>query len=166
MNTDDIYGLAERVIAAAREAKVTIASAESLTGGAICATLCDVPGASQVIHGAAVAYSAKMKHRVLEVSAERLAQFGSVDPVVAEQMALGARELWDADIAVAVTGVAGPGSADGKSAGTVYIAVVAAGGAVVRRCSFPGQRAEVRHATTAAALEMLLDTICDDLRDK
>ncbi|MDY2941210.1 MAG: CinA family protein [Varibaculum sp.] len=166
MNTDDLYGLAERVIAAAREAKVTIVSAESLTGGAICATLCDVPGASQVIRGAAVTYSAEMKHRVLEVSAERLAQFGPVDQVVAEQMALGARELFNADIAVAVTGVAGPGSADGKPAGTVYIAVSTAGGAVVRRCCLPGQRAQVRHATVATALEMLLDTIGDDLRDK
>ena len=92
---------------------LTIATAESLTGGGLVARLVDVPGASHVVRGGACTYAVDTKASVLGVSESQLAATGPVNEQVARQMARGARELFRADIGVSTTGVAGPGPADG-----------------------------------------------------
>lgn len=112
---DLIYALSER--------GQTVAVAESLTGGMVCAALVEVPGASTAVRGAVVAYATELKHRLLDVDAGLLARNGPVDPDVAAQMALGVRERLGADWGLATTGVAGPDSQDGVAPGRVYLAV-------------------------------------------
>lgn len=110
-------------VSALRERGQTVAVAESLTGGMVCAALVEVPGASAVVRGGVVAYATDLKHRLLEVDGDLLARTGPVHADVAAQMALGVREVLGADWGVATTGVAGPGAADGAPAGRVYLAV-------------------------------------------
>jgi len=112
---DLIYALSER--------GQTVAVAESLTGGMVCAALVEVPGASAVVRGGVVAYATELKHRLLDVDAGLLARNGPVDPDVAAQMALGVRERLGSDWGLATTGVAGPDSQDGVAPGRVYLAV-------------------------------------------
>lgn len=133
----------------------TVAVAESLTGGRLASMLVSVPGASAAFRGGVVAYAAEAKAVVLGVSAQRLEETGPVDGVVAEQMAAGVAELFKADYAVATTGVAGPGPADGHEAGTVWIGVHTPQGRSSRRYHFSGNRDQVRNASVAAALAML-----------
>lgn len=112
---DLIYALSERA--------QTVAIAESLTGGMVCAALVDVPGASVAVRGAVIAYATELKHRLLDVDGDLLARNGPVDPDVAAQMALGVRERLGADWGLAATGVAGPDPQDGIPPGRVYLAV-------------------------------------------
>ncbi|MCI2240305.1 nicotinamide-nucleotide amidohydrolase family protein [Paenibacillus sp. TRM 82003] len=146
---------AARVVAALRAAGLTVATAESLTGGLVCAALVDVPGASTVVRGAVVAYATELKESVLGVDGELLARTGPVDAEVARQMARGARARLGADVGLATTGVAGPGPADGHPAGTVFVAVAAdalPGGAAARLLRSPGERAAVRRSAVEAVL--------------
>jgi|tagenome__1003787_1003787.scaffolds.fasta_scaffold20558453_2 nicotinamide-nucleotide amidase len=113
--TDLIYALSER--------GQTVAVAESLTGGMVCAALVEVPGASVAVRGAVVAYATELKHRLLDVDGDLLARNGPVDPEVAAQMALGVRERLGADWGLATTGVAGPDPQGGVPPGRVYLAV-------------------------------------------
>jgi nicotinamide-nucleotide amidase len=126
---DLIYALSER--------GQTVAVAESLTGGLVCAALVEVPGASAVVRGAVVSYATDLKHRLLDVDAGLLARNGPVDPDVAAQMALGVRERLGADWGLATTGVAGPDSQDGVAPGRVYLAV--AGPLVAVSADLPGE---------------------------
>ncbi|WP_337061059.1 CinA family protein [Kineococcus sp. G2] len=146
---------AARVVAALRAAGLTVATAESLTGGLVCAALVDVPGASVVVRGAVVAYATELKASLLGVDGALLARTGPVDAEVARQMALGARARLGADVGLATTGVAGPGPADGHPAGTVFVAVAAdvlPGGATARLLRLPGERAAVRRSAVQAVL--------------
>ncbi len=148
---------AARVVAALRAAGLTVATAESLTGGLVCAALVDVPGASAVVRGGLVAYATELKASLLGVDGALLARTGPVDAEVARQMARGARARLGADVGLATTGVAGPGPADGHPAGTVFVAVAAdalPGGAAARRLALAGERAEVRRT---AVQEVLAD---------
>lgn len=138
----------------------TLAVAESLTGGQLAATIVDVPGASTVFRGGLVVYATDLKHTLAGVPAGLLAARGPVDADVAVAMAAGARQRCGADWAVATTGVAGPGAADGVSAGTVFVAVAGpAGRSSVRSLRLPGDRAAVRSGTVAAALQLLADEL-------
>ena len=117
------------VVAAAREARKTVATAESLTGGMVAAALTSVPGSSAVVRGGVVSYVDGVKHAVLGVDAGVLERQGAVSEEVACQMAQGAKDDLQADVAVAVTGIAGPGGAEeGKPVGTVWLAVADAQG--------------------------------------
>ncbi|NQX26724.1 CinA family protein [Microbacteriaceae bacterium VKM Ac-2854] len=133
----------------------TIACAESLTGGALVSRLVDVPGASAVVRGGVVSYATDVKASVLGVDPVRLTEHGPVDPEVARQMATGVRRLLGADLGVSTTGVAGPDPQGGRAVGTVYIAVNAAGVDEVREQHFAGDRAGIRAATVAAAIELV-----------
>ncbi|OMH31566.1 hypothetical protein BGP79_08995 [Tersicoccus sp. Bi-70] len=148
-----------RVIEAAVARGLTIATAESLTGGAVCAALVEVPGASAAVRGGVVSYHRDVKVALLGVDPERLASHGAVDPEVAAQMAAGARTATGADIAVATTGVAGPEPHDGQPVGTVWIGTASAAGenAVLHR--FAGDRDRIRGAARDAALSALLDVV-------
>lgn len=138
---------------------LSIATAESLTGGALVARLVDIPGASSVVRGGVCTYATDTKASVLSVSRERLELTGPVDAEVAEQMASGARALFGADIALSTTGVAGPGSADGHEAGTVHVACAAPEGTVHRLVQIPGDRGAVRAGAVDAALALLREAL-------
>ncbi len=146
---------ATRVVALARAAGVSVATAESLTGGLVCSALVDVPGASEVVKGGIVAYDADAKHRQLGVSRRLLETDGPVSHAVATAMARGARRHMGADVAVATTGVAGPATHGGKPPGTVVVAVVGPSGERVTTCHLKGDRSEVRRAAVGLALAHL-----------
>ncbi|MCC3273141.1 nicotinamide-nucleotide amidohydrolase family protein [Arthrobacter zhangbolii] len=148
-------GTAAAVLDAARAAGRTVATAESLTAGMLCAELGAVPGASAVLQGGVVAYQNGIKHSVLGVPAGLLAEAGSVDGRVAEHMASGARRVLGADIGVSTTGAAGPEAHDGKPVGTVFVGIATASGSSVREFHFSGDRAAIRAATCRQALLML-----------
>jgi nicotinamide-nucleotide amidase len=152
---------AESVVAALTERQLTIAVAESLTGGQLVSALIDVPGASLVVNGGVVAYNTAIKHTILGVDAELLADHGAVNAEVARQMAKGARHALavagkDADVGVATTGVAGPGDQDGKPVGTAYVAIAIADQVKVAGLMLHGDRASIRRQTVDAALSLIL----------
>lgn len=138
---------------------LTIATAESLTGGGLVARLVDVPGASHVVRGGACTYAVDTKASVLGVSESQLALTGPVDEQVARQMARGARSLFGADIGLSTTGVAGPGPADGFEAGTVHIACAYPTGEEHRLLHLNGDRAAVRAGAIGAALALVRDVL-------
>ncbi len=146
------------MLEACRRAALTIATAESCTGGLIAATLTEIAGSSDVVERGFVTYSNQAKTEMLGVDAALIAAHGAVSREVAEAMATGALAHSPADIAVAVTGIAGPGGATAdKPVGLVHLACLHRGQAVVaERQVFPGDRQAVRAATVARALALLL----------
>lgn len=150
--------VAQRVIDAARERSLTLATAESCTGGLISAALTDVPGSSEAVLGGIVSYANEVKRDSLGVPEEVLSEHGAVSEQTACAMAQGAREALGADIAVSVTGIAGPGGAvPGKPVGTVWIGVSCAQGTAARLHHFEGDRDAVRAQTVEAALCAMLE---------
>ena len=135
----------------------TLACAESLTAGLVAATVADTPGASAVLLGGVVAYSADVKVGLLDVSAGLLARVGTVDPRVAVAMAEGVRRRLGATWGVATTGVAGPGPSEGKPAGTVHVAVAGPSGTATRSLELNGTRAAIRSASVAAVLRLAVE---------
>jgi nicotinamide-nucleotide amidase len=137
----------------------TLATAESLTGGLVAATVVEIPGVSAVFRGGLVVYATELKHLLAGVPETLLAERGPVDADVAGALAAGARERCRADWGLATTGVAGPEPQDGKPVGLVYVAVAGPGGTTVRELHLPGNRAAVRTGTVAAVLELLVDQL-------
>jgi nicotinamide-nucleotide amidase len=155
-----VSSLAERVVSALRTTGGTLACAESLSGGLLCAAVVDVPGASDVLVGGVVAYSPGVKLSLLDVPSEVLAEHGTVHPATAKYMAGGVARLLGSTHAVATTGVAGPGTFEGHPAGTVFVAVHSPGAdPQVRELHLDGDRAVVRAAAVEAALSLLLDVL-------
>ena len=148
----------KRVIEKLRERGLLLATAESCTGGLCAKRLTDVAGASQVFCGGVVSYTNDVKMRLLGVKEETLAQFGAVSGETAREMAEGARKATGADVAVSVTGLAGPGGDEfGHPVGTVFIGYADGETALFRECHFTGDREQVRSQTVAAALELILE---------
>ena len=138
----------------------TLVTAESLTGGGIGAALTSVSGASMVYKGGIISYVNEVKADVLGVPQEILDRYGAVSCWTAGYMASGVRKLLKADIAVSVTGLAGPGGDEfGHPVGTVYIGYESASKALVREFHFQGSREEVRNQTIEAALSLILEQI-------
>ncbi|MDO5068462.1 MAG: nicotinamide-nucleotide amidohydrolase family protein [Propionibacteriaceae bacterium] len=132
-----------------RRRGLTVATAESLTAGLVSATLADVSGASTVLRGGIVAYSPEVKQQLLGVDPELLEAHGTVHAEVARQMAHGAARALHADLALATTGVAGPGPAEGHPPGTGFLALALPTGEVVSRpFAVAGTRNEVRRLVT------------------
>ena len=153
---------ASTVIAALIARGASVATAESLTGGLVCAALTSVPGSSAVVRGGIVAYSVAVKADVLGVDGDLLERQGAVDPAVAVQMAAGARRVLDSDYAVATTGSAGPDPDPGGPMtgpippGRGFVAVAGPGVEVVAGFACEGQdRADVRSHAVDAALALL-----------
>lgn len=135
----------------------TLATAESLTGGAIGAALTAVPGSSAVYKGGIVSYTDEIKSRILGVSHMILQTYGAVSEPIAGEMVTGVRRLMDSDVAVSVTGLAGPGGDEfGNAVGTVFIGYEDSVHHVVKQYHFDGQRDAVREQTVEAALELIL----------
>ncbi len=155
-----IEAKAERVVRVAAERHLTVATAESLTGGLISGALTGVPGSSAVVRGSIVSYVNEVKHDVLGVAEENLETYGAVSEQVALQMAEGAREKLGVDVAVSVTGIAGPtGAEPGKPVGTVWVATASGAGAKAKIHHFTGSRSQVRESTVDAALIALEDAM-------
>lgn len=143
-------------IAAAKAAGVTVATAESLTGGLVAAALTAVPGASDVFAGGVIAYDAEVKAGVLGVDRGLLAEKGPVSEDVALAMAEGVRVVMGADVGVATTGVAGPDPHGGKAPGTVCVAAVGGQGRASRTLAIAGGRDEVRRRSVEEAIVVLV----------
>lgn len=152
---------ARGVVEQATRDGVSLATAESLTGGMLAARIVDVPGASAVFRGGVVSYATDTKVSVLGVSQSRIDEVGPVDREVALAMARGCAQLLSADVGVATTGVAGPGPADGHEAGTVWIAVVYGGVERSELFTFSGDRDDVRAAATSAALRLIYRVLAE-----
>ena len=142
-----------------------MAAAESCTGGWIAKVLTDVAGSSQWFEGGVVAYSNAAKTGLLGVASDVLAVHGAVSEEAVRAMAEGARSRFAVDLAVAVSGIAGPGGGStDKPVGTVHLAWAAPGGVTAARRIFAGSRESVRRQTVALALERLVDLVWDDER--
>ncbi|MGB9013502.1 MAG: nicotinamide-nucleotide amidohydrolase family protein [Aeromicrobium sp.] len=154
--------LAVQVVDLLRARGATVAAAESLTGGLVCAALVAVPGASDVVRGGVVAYAAEVKTGILGVDAALVAAHGTVDAQVAEAMAIRARESCQATYGVSTTGVAGPDPSEGKAAGTVHVAVASPVDVQSRLLDLSGDRHDVRHGAVAAVLSLLVDRVGEE----
>ncbi|GGB98436.1 competence damage-inducible protein A [Novosphingobium endophyticum] len=156
----DLYELAERVISENRALGRKVAIAESCTGGLVCAALTEVPGSSAVLDRGFVTYSNESKHEMLGVQDELIETFGAVSPATAWAMAQGAIRESRADIAVAISGIAGPeGGSEMKPVGTVVFARAIRGEEDVnaeQKVIDGSTRAEIRHQAAIVALELLL----------
>ncbi|MEM1074513.1 MAG: CinA family protein [Pseudomonadota bacterium] len=149
--------LAERVLEAAKSKSVMIATAESCTGGMVAAALTDIAGSSAVVDRGFVTYSNAAKIDMLGVQAETIARAGAVSEDVAREMALGAILNSQADLSVAITGIAGPGGSEHKPEGRVCFACAFADSILVETLEFgaPG-RSQVRALSVDHALKLLL----------
>ena len=137
------------------ERNLTISFAESCTAGLVSSTFAEIPGVSKVFRGAIVAYDNQVKIDQLKVSPEILNQKGAVSEETAIAMALGCRDVMRSDLAVAITGIAGPdGGTDEKPVGLVYLAVASPNGVEVRRMQIPGNRARVRRVAALNAFDL------------
>lgn len=135
----------------------TLATAESLTGGGIGAAITAVSGSSAVYKGGIISYTNSVKEQLLGVPREVLQTYGAVSAQTAEHMARGVREKLDSDVAVSVTGLAGPGGDEfGHPVGTVFIGYASETISHVKECHFSGSREDVRNQTIREALRLIL----------
>jgi nicotinamide-nucleotide amidase len=148
-------GIHERL----RAAGATVAVAESLTGGRLCAALTETPGASRTMRGGLVVYATDLKASLAGVDAGLLAERGAVDPQVAAALADGARSRLSATFGLGVTGVAGPDPQDGHQVGTVFGAVAGPAGITGRAWAFDGDRAAIQTAAVMGCLQLLAEAV-------
>lgn len=157
--------IAERLVELLKARGLTCATAESCTGGGVGAALTAVPGSSAVFLGGVVSYANAVKRDVLGVSAATLDTVGAVSPETAAQMADGVRRLAKADLAVSVTGIAGPGGGSAeKPVGLVWFGLATPDGTRTERAIFAGDRAAVRAKAVTHALGMLTAAAVDSTR--
>ncbi len=155
--SEDGSTIDQQVAALLRDARSSVATAESCTGGLLAARLTELPGSSDYVKGAIVAYADEVKVALAGVEERLITTHGAVSGEVAEALAAGARERLGADVGVGVTGVAGPGGgSEEKPVGLVWISVELAGHApLTRSVSLPGGRADVRERATTIAMHLL-----------
>ena len=153
----EINNKASNILQLCQQKNVTIVTAESCTGGLIAGCLTEIPGSSSVIEGGFVTYSNQAKISTLSVKLEQLNQYGAVSEEVARSMAEGALRRSKADIAIACTGVAGPGGATNtKPVGLVHLAcALRTHPAIHKQCTFSGDRSAIRMATVNAAFGLI-----------
>ena len=144
--------LATTVVNQLKKSGKTLAVAESLTGGGLGAAITEVAGSSEVFLGGITTYSDLSKSKLLEVSKKMITKHTAVSEEVAKEMAANARNLFKSDYAISTTGVAGPGKAYGKTAGTVWMAIASKKEVIAIELSISGDRATVRNATIESAL--------------
>ena len=136
----------------------TLVTAESCTGGGIGTAITSVPGSSRVYKGGVICYTNWVKQNILDVDSALLDKYGAVSAPVAGEMASGVRKLLQADVAVSVTGLAGPdGDEFGREVGTVFIGCDTQKQSIVKQYLFFGDRDQVRQQAVEAALKLILD---------
>ena len=151
---------AERLVSLLRERRLTLAAAESCTGGWFAKSVVDVSGASAVFFGGVVSYTNEIKKRMLGVKEQTLAQYTAVSSPVAAEMASGVRERFGADIGVSVTGLAGPGGGSEEiPVGRMYIGVATEAGVETLTLNLPGTREDVRRAAVAEMMAALINRL-------
>jgi nicotinamide-nucleotide amidase len=158
MSDDDLHSAARAVLDICRARKLKVATAESCTGGLVAGALTDIAGSSDVVDRGFVTYSNNAKHQMLGVPEATIKKFGAVSRETAEAMARGALGHANADIVVAITGIAGPGGGgDGKPVGLVHFAAASRSGVLVHEEKRYGDlgRTIVRHTSVLQALSML-----------
>ena len=154
--TDENVSLEQSVVELLEKNGLSVTTAESCTGGLLCARIINVPGASKVIKESVVTYSNKAKRKRLGVKKSTLEKYGAVSEQTAGEMAVGACELAKADVSLSTTGIAGPdGGTDEKPVGLVYIGCNVCGKVKVKECHFRGTREIIRTRTVTEALSML-----------
>ncbi len=150
----------EEVVKLLLEKGYTITCAESCTGGLLCASLVNVSGASEVLNRSVITYANEAKMELLGVKEETLREFGAVSEQTAYEMAMGAATFAKAEVALSVTGIAGPGGGTPeKPVGLVYMGCFVKGKVTVRRCVFSGDRLQVRTSSVKTALELAKECI-------
>jgi PncC family amidohydrolase len=155
---EELVGLAAAIHQRLTELGLSVATAESCTGGLVGHLLTEIPGSSDYYLGGAISYSDAVKHSVLNVTNEALRRHGAVSAQVAVAMAEGAKRAFGADLAVAVTGVAGPtGGSEAKPVGLTYVAVADGSGHDVQRYNWGGGRTTNKRDSARAALILLLE---------
>jgi len=162
----DAAELAARLVPLLVGRGLTVGTAESLTGGLVCAALTAVPGASAVVRGGVVAYASEVKASVLGVDPDLLAREGAVCAPVAAQLVDGVRRLLGCDVGLSTTGVAGPDPADGRPVGTVFVGAAGPWGILVEELALTGDREQIRTASVLAVLTLLrrgLENLRDDV---
>lgn len=151
---------AEQLIEALRSKGLRMSAAESCTGGMIGCMMTSVPGSSDVFLGSAVTYSNDAKERILGVKHQTLMDHGAVSMETASEMAKGSIDAYESDVAVSVTGIAGPGGATPeKPVGLVYIAVADGPRVVVTKNIFQGDRQSIRNQTAVEAIKLLIELV-------
>ena len=146
----------EKIVSKLLRLKLTVATAESCTGGLLAGRIVNVAGASDVFGTGFITYSNEAKKKYLKVSGKVLKKYGAVSAKCAKQMAEGVAKAAGADVGIATTGIAGPGGGtDEKPVGLVYIACTVCGRTKVKECRFEGDRQEVRRQSVEKALKML-----------
>ena len=156
----ELLDLAQRVASACRERGIRLGTAESCTGGLVGHVITEVPGSSDYFSGAVVTYANEMKIALADVPAAVLEAHGAVSAQVARAMADGARRRLGVDVAVAVTGVAGPeGGSAAKQVGLTYVAIADAAGDDVRRFVWDSDRTGNKRLSAAAALELVVERL-------
>ena len=152
--------VAVKVVSLLKKKSLTLGTAESCTGGLIAKLITDVAGASQVFRGGVVAYTNEIKHKVLGVSQETLDTFGAVSPETARELSQGAANLLGCDIAIAVTGLAGPEQDEfGHTGGTVFVSLCCQEKTDVREFHLGTDRHQVRTETARIALEWVREAV-------
>lgn len=152
--------LEEAVVALLAKKNLKLTTAESCTGGMIASTLINVPGISDYYDEGYITYANKAKCKLLSVDEAVLKEKGAVSHEVAEMMARGAAKASGADVAIAVTGIAGPGGGtEEKPVGLVYIGCYLNGQVIVTENHFNGSRIEIRQKTTESALQLMYDCL-------
>ncbi len=154
---------ASDVVKLLSERQLTISAAESLTAGMLMSELVSVPGASKVLLGGFVTYATAFKTKLLGVPAELIASAGVVSEATAMAMAKECRRQTGTDLALGLTGVAGPAELDGQAVGTVWIGLASSTGQVARLYQFDASltREQIRQAAVAAALQMVRELLFD-----
>ncbi|MBO5940058.1 MAG: CinA family protein [Kiritimatiellae bacterium] len=152
--------IAENLVRSLSGKKMTCALAESCTGGGIGDAITSVPGASEVFWGGVISYDNSVKRDVLGVPEDVLLGYGAVSPQCAAAMAEGARRLLKTDLALSVTGIAGPGGGSAeKPVGLVWFGLSSASGTITEKVVFEGDREAIRASAVRHAIGMLLDSV-------
>ena len=148
--------IAQEAVALLQARGLTVGTCESLTGGMICSTLVDVPGASKVVRGGLITYQTDMKTLLADVDAALIADKGVVSGEVARAMAEGARARLGVDIAVSATGMASPGDENDPPAGTVFVGLASEKGVRAIALQLTGNRQEIRQQTVEQAIQAII----------
>jgi nicotinamide-nucleotide amidase len=154
-----VQELASSLIKKLQEKNLTIAVAESLTGGLVAASLTEIPGASKVFKGSITAYVDEIKQNVLEVNEETITKFTSISEQVALEMAINVRTIMKSDIGISTTGVAGPEKSAGFAPGLVFVAISIGDHNMCQKLEITGDRSKIRNQTVQELLQLTLSRL-------
>jgi len=154
-----VQELASSLIKKLQENNLTIAVAESLTGGLVAASLTEIPGASKVFKGSITAYADEIKQNILNVKDETITNFTSISEQVALEMAINVRKIMKSDIGISTTGVAGPEKSAGFAPGLVFVAISIGDHNMCQKLEITGDRSKIRNQTVHEILQLTLSRL-------